>query len=612
MADLTGYIGPDVTTGTYVYSTTPISFVASETSSDINPSITTMRDNLVDQGWTNPTLMSGDKDGTLATSSLLAFVWPFHQAGSDASGVPDTFGGAIAGTFNFITFQFYDPLALPPDTDPTVGGSIQGVPLGLSPDATLANFSGAAGGLTPWTFTFPSFTGGDSLGTVTAQHTGPDANVDTGSPSGFWQPSGQYLGGAGPLGGGWNLYSTEAPVTGDQMKLTIYEANFGSINAAFKMEMPNGSGHTVTYPLAHVHYNFGINAYQIVFRGVPGESTDGGDNAFSAGGGNNYLAAALNVPEAMGPADLTVSSVVNPSGSAPVKITTSGPHQLAMQDRVRVKGSAGAAQINGAWWVAKIVSDDTIWVSLDPLVYKFGTGASYTGGGTIFRVSDGGGPTVNISAVQNTPGSPVLIETTVAHGLEPGDIVETDSIGGIPALNAQWSVGEVPTPTTLEIAIQDAGLLIGDGTSYSANSATLTSGLFEAMVVSGGLDSSFYGAATVACQGVFGSFSGEGDPVRTLANYTIAIHPIFDGAAGTDGVTSANKPVIAAPYVALRIATGQETRIAGTFWNSYVKLQTHAYGTMETFNDVPYVAWVKHDVALGLLNATLFFRATED
>ncbi len=608
MADLTGYIGPDIATGTYVYSTAgPLSFQPA----DVNTSITSMRDNLVGAGWTNPTLMDGDQDGTLATGTLLAFVWPHHQSGSDASGVPDTFGGAFVGTFNFVLFQFYDPHALPPDPDPTffigMSASVIGVPLSTSDNGTLAAFVGLFATYTPWAASFPAFSGGESLGTITAQHTGPDANVDGSSPVGYWEPSGQYLGGAGPLGGGWNLYSTPTAVTGDQMKLLIYEGNFGGAYPAFDFEMPTGSGQTVTFQLSHVRYNFGINGYQIAFRGVDG------DNGHDTGG-TNVLVAALNVPSEMGPEDFTISSVTNPSGSAPVLIETSAPHGLAMQDRVSITGAVGATQINGAWWVAKVVSPTELYISRDPLVFIFGDGSSYTSGGQVFKPPSG--PNANISAVQNDTSDPVLFQTATVHAFIPGDIVEASTVGGIPSLNGFWSVAEVPTPQSFEIAVQDSGLLIGDGTTYTTNSATLTKGIFQAMVATSDLTSVFYGQATVACQGVFGSFSGAGTPRRTLATYGMAIHPIWnafsDNSGDTaDGLTTALKPVLLAPYVALRIADGHETRIAGTLWNSYVKLQTEPYQTMETFNDVPYIAWVPHSVTLSLLNATLFFRATE-
>lgn len=603
MADLTGYIGPDVTTGTYAYSTGgPLSFLEA----DVNTSVTTMRDNLVLSGWTNPTLMDGDQDGTLAAGSLVALSFPFHVSGSDHSGVPDVFGGAFAGTFDSMVFQFYDPFALPPDPDPTGsfvdGFEVIGVPLSISAIGTLSTFLGAASAHTRWEFDFVSGDGVEAILAITAHHTGPDANVDGVSPTGFWAPSGLYLGGAGPLGGGWNLYSAPAPNTTDQMKLTIREGDFGGAYPAFDFEMPAGSGNSVTFQLSHVNYNFGINGYQIAFRGVDGE--DAHDT-----GGSNVLAAALNVPDEMGPVTLGIASVTNPSGSAPVLIETSDPHGLAMQDRVKISGSVGATQINGAWWVAKVVTDKQFYISADPLVFIFGDGNAYTSGGQVFKPPSG--TNANISAIRNDVADPVLFETATVHGFVPGDIVEVSTVGGIPLLDDFWSVAEVPTPQTFEIATQDTGLLIGDGTTYTPNSATLTKGLFQAMVATSDLTTTLYGRATVACQGVFGSFSGEGTPQRTLATYGVAIHPIYNG-FGSDGVTTASKPVVAAPYVALRIATGHETRIAGTLWNSYVKLQQHPYQTMETFNDVSYIAWVPHDIALGLLNATLFFRATND
>jgi hypothetical protein len=619
MADLEGYIGPDVAGISYTFVGNVPGTLEDDTLSllpaAVTTSITTLMNSMILQGWTNPTLMDGDQDGTLAVGIVNAYLWPYHAPDSgDASCVPDTFGGALIGIFDGNYYEFYDPLATPPDPNPT-GGTLDGYPIigvacGSSENATIADFAAEANAYTPWTWSFSG-----TVGTVTAQHTGPNSNVDSGSPAGFWAPNVGYWSGGpdtiAPTGGGWNVYSTAAPQTGDQFRLLIYEGDFGGLYPAFDLEMPTGSGNVVTYQLAGGHYNYGVSGYQLVFRQIAGELPLGNV------GGNNFIASALNVPSEMGPVTFTVSSVTNPYGSTPVEIDTSTPHGLAMQDRVKISGATGATQINGAWWVAKIVSPTAINISPDPLVFEFGTGASYTGSGQVYALPSGS--SVNISAIQNDEADPVLFTTLTAHGFQPGDVVSTSSIGGIGALDGFWTVAEVPTPTNFEIAAVN-GMLAGDGTTYTANSATLTSGIFQAMVMTSGLggapdngvnDSALYGVATVACQGIFGSFSGEsGTPSRTLSDYGIAIHPLYNG-YGSDGVTSALKPVLLAPYVALRIVNGQEARLAGTFWNSFVQLNLQQYGTLETYNDVPYMAWVPHDITLGLLNATLFFRATD-
>src|ERR1700677_4276298 len=107
MADLSGYIGANVSSGYYAW------FTLSWALSAINSTITSMADTYTDVGWTQPTLTDGDFDGTLASGQIPAYLWPCHQSGTDGSGVPDTFGGALVGTFDGQIYVFYDPLALP-------------------------------------------------------------------------------------------------------------------------------------------------------------------------------------------------------------------------------------------------------------------------------------------------------------------------------------------------------------------------------------------------------------------------------------------------------------------------------------------------------------------
>jgi len=609
MPELSGYIGPNVQSGIFVSG--QISFAPPE----VNSSVSTLRDQLVVAGWSNPTLASGDKDGTFATGTLTALSFPAHDPSSSGSGVPDTSGGGSAGTFDGVTFRFYDPYARPPDPDPPTAGVVW-VALSTTSLGTLETFLGLASSNTRWNFAMVSGDAIEATLSVTAQRTGPGGNIDAYSVSGSWAPNGSYLGGPGPLGGGWNLYSAAAPVTGDVMKLTVYEGDFGGPFPAFQVEMPSGSGNSLTYPLASLEYNYGLDPYQAAFRNLPGTSYPVG--------GDNFIAAALNVPGSMGPVTFDVSNVTNVSGSVPVVVTTSGQHGLTMQDRVKLSGIEGATNVNGAWWVAQIPSPTTLLVSADPLVFIFGSGSAYTSGGGVTAVN--GGPLLSITAVRNDTADPVLITTSVAHNFEAGIFVDLGGIGGIPELAGVYSVGSVPSPTTFEIAIADPGILKGNGAEYTGG-GTLTTGIFQAMIASGDFTGTFYdgGQSTaVAVQGVFGSFplqqrmhADQSKTYATLATYTFAIHVPFTGLAPGDDSssldldTTAAKPIILAPYVATRIAPGEEARLTGTLWDSYVETQNtpQGYGVEASYDSTSFMAWVVHTPALPSVNATLWLRA---
>jgi hypothetical protein len=601
LADLTGYIGPNVQSFDFVAG------VISLLPPDVNTSIGALRDELVGSGWTNPTLPDGDQDGTLATGSLTALSFPAHAEGSDGSGVPDIGGGQFAGTFDGITFKFYDPLAVPPDPDPIEGGVIW-VPLSTTALGTLGTFLGLVSDATRWAFGFVSGNAIEATLSVTAHDTGPQGNID--AYTGSWAPGGDYLGGQGPTGGGWNVYSEPAPVTGDTMKLTIFQGEFGSPSPALKFELPSGSGNTTTYALAQLEYNYGFNPYQVAIRCLPGT---GGSSVV---GTQKVLAAALNVPAVLGPVSINISGVVNTAGSVPVVIETTLPHGRTMQDRIKLAGIAGAAHANGAWWVAKIPTPTSLWISNAPLVFVFGDGNAYTGGGSVYEI--GTSAVFAIANVVNDPSGPVVITTVLPNGYQPGDFVSPSGAGGIANLRGVYSVAAVLSPTEFEIAKFDAGILDGDGNAYTGG-GTLTSGIFQAMFAAQ-IDTLFYddgntSGSVVAAQGVFGSFTLQqrlyldgSMELSSLATYSMAIHVPWSGEAG-DGETSALKPILVAPYVALRIAAGQETRLAGTLWDSYVELQNYDYGQRATHEGISYMAWVTHEPTLATLNATLFMKS---
>ncbi len=569
-----------------------------------NSNISLMRDLADLHGWTNPTV-DGQPDGVQATTSLLAIVWPFHSPG-DASGVPDTFGGALAGFFDGEEYIFYDPLALPPDPDPS-GPGIIGVPLGTTENGTLGNFVALVNGNTRWDFVFGSFTLGEATGTATAYLNGPDGN------EGQWAPNSQYLFGPPPIGGGWNIYSTAAPETGDQMKMTIYLGEFG--NCTLKTYLPTGSSNTVNYPLAWAVYNLAVNGYQIMAQAVPGTSIVDGDNAFSLGGGVTLIVSALNVPSDYGPTSVSVSGVTNTGpGSVPVVIQTSTAHGLTMQDRVRIASVLGATLVNGDWWVARVNSATSFEVSDANLVCVFGSGNAYTSGGTVFVIETSA--VLNITNVVNSIGLPVIVTTSTPHELVPGEDVELSSVGGILALSGAYTVFQVLSPIEFEIAVWDAGRLDGNGDAYMSG-GTVTMGIFQAMLATGGWNGQLFDngtATTIAVQGVFGAFNDPRDStgrLRTLAAYTATMPVLYTGSGGA-GQTDAAKPVIHAPYVAVRIANAIETRIAGTLWNAYIELDNVPYGTLSTYDNTRYMSWVENPAGLvSLSQATLKVQVGE-
>lgn len=686
MADITGYIGPNQSSGTYGW------FELSWDFPNINTSIESLVADLITFGWTQPTLLDSDLDGTLASGQISAYLWPYHATPGGPSCVPDIIGGALVGTFDSNAYVFYDPHALPPDSIPfgTIDGfTIIPVACGTSADGTLQAFISLVSSNSRWAFSAPNYSSATDVVTAIAYHTGPGSNVDSYSAAGLWAPSVDYwAGGQAPTGGGWNVYSTPAPTTGDQIRIRIYERNVGGIFGAFDIQMPwqiqqpllgDGSmmtgspassvwdittpglvhvvagvsfqdgdpvtlatadphgfkvgdfiytpgvtgitaltgafpvievisttevalGAIVTYEFAPTTFNVGAGPYQIVTGVVP-------DAPGAEVGNTNLIVSCLNVPGAVGPTSVNITDMINLYGSVPVLITTDGPHDLTIQDRVLVTGVLGATHANGPWWVSRIPAPDQLQLSLDPLVFVFGTGATWSGGGTTEDSTTPGG-LLNITAIQNDVTDPIRITTDVPHLFQVGDLIGIAGAGGLSFLTGQWTCAEVLSPTQFEIANEDLGMLIGDGIPYTSG-GTVTNGVFNAIIATtqfNGLNtpSSLYddGQGTmVAVQGVLGFFPSND---RTLAHYSVALPVPMTGTQG-DGETTALKPLIMAPYVLTRIAQNQESRIAGTLWDSYMQLQNTPYGTIETYQGVKFFAWAFQEGSF--FNATLWIRA---
>lgn len=600
MADLTGYFGEAFPSGAnYIWGVLDFN-------SSINPGIDAAKDSLKLAGWTQNTLGSGDPDGTYATSSVIAISFPSHNPLSNGSGVPGISGGAFAGTFDGTLFQFYDPLAIPPDPDPT-GPGVQGVPLTTSSLGTLNNFLADASAVTRWDWTFVSGTGLSATVAVQAKHTGTDANVD--AYQGVWETNDAYLFGPTPQGGGWILYSVPAPQTGDQFKATWYEAGLPHLT----LEFNPGSGQTIDYGFNQTLYNSGMSAYQHFMQTAIGAPTGMTGEQF-------MLASALNVPSEYGPATLTVSAISNVPGGVPVEITTSTPHGQIPQDRVNIKGLPGQPLVQGAWWVAKVVSPTKFWISNLPFNPIFGDGNAYTSGGTVTPV---GGSPVNISAVTNDTDIPVAISTSTAHGFKIGDVINAAGAGGLINLSGNYTVFQVLSPSQFQIALQDSGLQVGTGLSYTGGASCVT-GIFNAMVVTSQMAAfTDSGAAQtkVLAQGVFGAFPSQTrlhlDNTTTVSNtatYTFGINVPFTGVTG-DMFTTAGKTMTVAPYVAVRLANGQEAHMIGSFWDAYVHTQNHDYGQAMTydlngFGQQNFMAWLNNgSLTIPLVTGTLWVRA---
>jgi hypothetical protein len=621
MSDLTGYIGPNVESGTYVYGG-PLDFSYTESLAD---NVDTLRTELLAAGWTQPTI-DGIPAGTLASSELTVFNFIYHPSNWAINAIPGVTDAAILGNYYGLNFVMYDPFVDEPD--PT-GPGVVGVALSSSPFGTLQNFMAKANANTPWTWAFKTGPGLGSDGgfteaegangpgylIITANTTGPDYSVN-GAQSFSFSTNGLYETGEGPYGGGWTLISAGAPTTGDQITVTIYLDSAGGTQVLFQMPGATPSVSTgpptwdgAAFKLAPSLLTYSLNPYQAAFNWLPGNAPD-----TFGGASGNVIAAALNVPSVFGPATQDISSVTA-TADLPVVVETAAPHGCTMQDRVKISGAAGTTLINGAWWVAKIPSPTTLWLSSAALAFLFGDGNSYTGGGTVYDVETS--TSYSITNVRNDTSDPVLITTSVAHGLNPGDFTQLSSVGGIAHLSGTYSVAAVPSPTTLEIATLDAGILEGDGSSYGG-SAVLTTGIFQAMFASASLtqpdSGTFYdnGLDTyVATQGVTGSVA----PVERLqingatqspteAQYAVTIQAPWHGVTAADLATTAAKPVAVAPYVAIRLGN-QEARLAGTLWDSYVQMQSISFGTPASYNDTRFTAALPYS---GQQNATLFLR----
>lgn len=357
---------------------------------EVNASgINNVRDFLVGSGWSNPTLMStGQPDGVAAVGQLSGIGMPFHRgAGGGPSQVPPS--APRLGNYDGLDFVLFDPSCDPPDNVDPTSGSLIGVPLGLSANATIAAFNTLATFNTRWTFNVgpQSLITDEFHGPVVAKLVGPSGNVDD-------SDSGTMFSGDGanvavdvlPTLGGWNVYSAPAPTTGDVIKIYAYQSAFGNLRIRATLG-GSGAGATFTggnlcqeYPLLFSVYFMVACAYQFALQRKPDDPGFPGDFAGLLGGGGFVLTSALNVPATFAPSTLAITAITNTGGFTPVVVQTASAHGQVKSDRIKIAGVAGGTALNTYWWVYDAPTANTLRLSIDNKTLLMGDGTGGSGG----------------------------------------------------------------------------------------------------------------------------------------------------------------------------------------------------------------------------------------
>lgn len=368
------YDDPVFTSGQHV-GAGEVSFEFSQVNAN---SISALKGILVDAGWTNI------EPGIAAKGGLLAIAIPFHDPSfGDNNAVPINAAGM--GYFDGTDYRLYDPFWTG-HHDPTGdmddnGVIITGVPLGSTVDGTLSNFAALVGGASRWGFSFDSVDPSTNiaLGHVEAKVPGPGGNIDSFAGHFVWEPDSSNLASnPAPTRGGYVLKSQHAPVTNDQLTITIIQGEFQNMRVRTDL---NGTA-CPEYPLSSKKYMVTANPYQFSAISLSGQPLDISDISHVIGGGEYQLSAALHVPTEYGPRTLTIDSVVN-NLVAPVVVHTDDPHGLEEGERIKISGAVGATTLNAGWFVGPVITDHSFWLSPDGSATRQGDGAVYTGGGII-------------------------------------------------------------------------------------------------------------------------------------------------------------------------------------------------------------------------------------
>jgi hypothetical protein len=250
--------------------------------------------------------------------------------------------------------------------------------------------------------------------------------------------------------------------------------------------------------------------------------------------------------------------------------------------------------------------------------------APTTGGGgfnlvAALNVPPAYGPqTINVSGVDSPLLGTVIVHTATPHGLLVGDRVNIKNVLGTALVNGSWYVLATPLPTSMLISPDRATGLLGDGTTY-VSGGVITYGIFESLVATGGLAGQFSSSAHTFVKHN-GIFKSSWTSTRNTVTFDGVSMPVLNVASTDDGITSAGKPLLHAPYVMLRTqddsGTGvREARIAGMLWDSFIQLQRHPYSTKFTYKGpsdstpVMHMVWIGDTTTLPMVNASLVLRA---
>lgn len=162
---------------------------------------------------------------------------------------------------------------------------------------------------------------------------------------------------------------------------------------------------------------------------------------------------------------------------------------------------------NGAT-AARIAPGDEIRIMASPNPTSIGN-ATWTGGGR----------QAAISIASSTNATPIVVTTSTAHGLIPGDYVSIAGHGTNTNANGIWKVGTTPTSTTFQILQIDGSNTTGNGTGGGTGNVTNVNNcivktatpLVQNIALCGGLGQKpVWTASTNVTTGTLGSGGKEG------------------------------------------------------------------------------------------------------
>lgn len=455
-----GYLDPALSGGT-----TGFTSFKTGTFTAINQSIDSLANWLASHEWIHHT-----DDGTLATTTLVTTAIPFHSGPLGGfSQVPTNaasmgiYGASLLGANIYVLWDPFSTLGGPHghgDEDPTGtimdGFIVVGVPLGTTPDGTLGTFTVAVQlNLPGWQWTFAATDmSGSGTGTIAALLPGPSWNDIA-----IFEPDSSNVFGANVSGGGWNVYSQPAPVTGDQIMLTLYKPT----NAADPLQRftiqatiggQYGTGYAGGTPLMPIPFYkeavfyAACNPYQFVFQL---KADSGHDTSSSA---DSFLASSLSVPAEAAAVATDITDITPSIGGDPTTVTTLGAHNLVPGQQIWIRDVTGpASDANGMWWVYATPAADQLQLMEDdippPVIFSGGTG--YVTGTSLGTVSVGVFnatlvTTLSNGQFQNTPNG-IYVNGAVKQSwsaISPRVVIPM----AMPLLNAGMFNSDQPTNAT--------------------------------------------------------------------------------------------------------------------------------------------------------------------